>query len=465
MKKAKQKIAPQSLPAYAIPLMLVAITILLQLAQLHYGTPITSDAFERMRIAEGLQQGIAPQWAAIGAENNAYNYPPLFDYLLASTSALMGISTFKAINALSLLFGAALFLLAFVFSRHLFGEKIAIFSAIAISLSPWLAWRTITPISETLGIFLFALSILLFLKKKNELCLISLLALFLAHYRSLAVTLLALLLIAVFSKRIFEFAKIAALPAILFAFFVPKTAFITNPWVIEPNIFEYFSPALIALSIGGAAVLASKAWNKKTRKEIWFPTLALASMAFAALALSLVAPFPFRQTVYLVFPAAILAGAMAEFAFAQAERFGTLAKAGLAILLLAAIFATHSSTLASKAAPFNADEAKLFSALKYTEGKSVVAPFNYNYAIPYYSGKKVAVGAFAEGLPDGQARVNDLWEFYRGAGTQRQKEILQKYGAQIICLDLKRFSEKEFEGVLGNKIVSNGNAACFGAAK
>ncbi len=442
--------------------------LLLAWAQLHYKLPLTSDAFERARVAEGLQAGVLPQTTASGGAG--YNYPLLFDALLASVSALLGLHSFAALNVLSLFFGIAFAALFFVLARQIAGGKAAVFSAGAALLSPLLFYRTVTPISETFGVFLFLLAVFASLKKNNALCFFVLATLAFSHYRSLSVAVAVLFFLSIFQKRFWDFAKTAALLSAYFALAVPKSFGIANPWVIEPGLLVYFTPALLALAALGTIVVCRGLFDSKKREKGLETSKILAAFFLGALVFVFIAPFAFRQLVYLVFPAALLAGVFLERLEEAAESLAKKARTpffgGIVfIAFVAAVFFSFFGILYSRAPPFNAGEIEAFSALKFIDGETVLAPFNYNYAIPYYAGKKVVVGAFAEGLPDGQQRIDDLWEFFHGASADERKAVVEKYGAQIICLDLKRFAEKDFAGVLGEKMLSNSEVSCFRAGK
>ncbi len=440
--------------------------LLLAWAQSHYKLPLTSDAFERSRVAEGLQAGVLPQTTAAGG--TGYNYPLLFDFLLASLSALLGLPSFAALNVLSLFFGIAFAALFFILARQIAGGKAAVFAAGAALLSPLLFYRTVTPISETFGVFLFLLAVFAFLKKNNALCFFVLATLAFSHYRSLSTAVAVLFFLSIFQKRFWDFAKTASLPSAYFALVVPKSFGIANPWVIEPDLFVYFTPVLLAIAaIGKIAVCRGFFDSKKREKELETLKI-LAAFFLGGLVFVFFAPFAFRQLVYLVFPAALLAGIF----FGRLEEFAeSLAKkaaarfAGIVVFIAFVALAVFSffGILYARAPPFNAGEIGAFSALKFIDGETVLAPFNYNYAIPYYSGKKVVVGAFAEGLPDGQKRIDDLRDFFHGASSVEKRAVVEKYGAKIICLDLKNYSERNFAGVLGEKLLSNSEVSCFKA--
>ncbi len=462
---SKKPVAAQQPKA---PKMLLAVCALLVLslaaAQIYYNGPATSDAYERARIAESLQNGIPPESTAIGA--SGYNYPLLFDALLASTSSLFGLSSLDTLDVLSLFFGICLALLVFVFAKKLAGPEVGAFAAAATLLSPWVFYRLVTPISETLGLLLLLLTAFLFVKQKNALCFLSLAALALSHYRSLAVALAVLFFIAVFSRRFFDFAKIAALPAGYFLFVVPKSFNITNPFVYERGIFYYFTPALAALAVAGALLLAHNVW--KNRKEELETAKIVAAFFLGALVFVPFVPFAFRQSVYLFFPVALLSGIALGALKTWLENFlgrDYGARAFLAAftgLLLASTIAVIKSPDGPH--PPSAAEIHAFSSLKNADGTVVLAPFTYNYAIPYYSGKKVVVGAFAEGLPDGQARINELWNFFGGAVLEEKKRILREYNVDLICVDSARGAAGLWD-LVARQVASNEAVLCFEATR
>jgi hypothetical protein len=451
-----------------MPKMLLALCALLVLSlaasQIHYNGPATSDAYERARIAEALQNGVPFESTAVGA--SGYNYPLLFDVLLAAASSLFGMPALQTLDVLSLIFGVAFALLVFVFAKRLSGNEAGAFAAAAIFLSPWIFYRLVTPISETFGLLLLLLAAFLFVRQKNALCFLSLAALALSHYRSLAVALAVLFFLAAFSRRFFDFAKIAALPAAYFLFVVPKSFNITNPFVYERGIFYYLTPALAALALLGAALLAKRAFAGKPEN----PEAAkiVAAFLLGALVFVPLVPFAFRQFVYLFFPAALLSGiALGPLKTRLENFFGKDygARAFLAAfigLLLASTVAVIKSPDGPH--PLSASEIRAFSSLKNAPGTVVLAPFTYNYAIPYFSGKKVVVGAFAEGLPDGQKRINDLWVFFEGAGMDEKKRIVRDYNVDLICVDSARGAAGLWD-LVARQAASNEAVLCFEASR
>ncbi|MFQ5406648.1 MAG: hypothetical protein ACE5DI_05840 [Candidatus Micrarchaeia archaeon] len=430
-------------------------------AQLYYATPITSDAFERVRVAEAISQGILPQSTAIGDGN--YNYPLLFDFLLASFSALLGAQLFTALNVLSIFIAIATVLTVFLIAKRLANEKIAAFSTILLFLSPWIFYRFVTSIPETMGILLFLLVFHTFSSKKNHSLFPSfflLSTLLLTHYRSFATSVAVLFFYSLFSKKFFALAKVALIPTMAFLFLLPKSFQVSNPWVIEGGPLDYFSPFLILLAAAGLFVFLNSLFEKKEQSEE-NAELVLASFVLGSFALIPFAPFVFRQMVYLVFPTVFLGGVFLEKIVSPLKKKGRVLQIGL-LASSVAISILVLGTILHRAAPFTSNELQTFSALKLEEGNVVLAPFTYNYAIPYYSSKKIVVGAFAEGVPDGSQRAYDLWNFFsKNSSSKLKKEIVSKYNADILCLDLEKNKKQEFKEVLGKLLVESQEVACY----
>ena len=385
---------------------------------------ITSDAYERSRSAAFLEtSGYPVQSSAIGA--GATSYPPLFDVLLAAFSKLTGLSLSDSTNAFSFFFAILFFSLGYLFSRAILSElsrtadeALCCLAGIAVFLSPWIYYRTLTPISETLGLVLCFGAVYFFYKKTSPFVVFAFLTtLSLSHFRSFLAAMICLGVLALFGKRIKELIFESFLAVAIFIYFVPRTALgFSNPFVTTPGIFEFFSLPLLVAGSAGVALLVYK-------KRI--PPLVAALFA-APIALSAFAPFSFRQLPYLALPLAAMAALFLSTLkeTVSSRRFRVAFFCGLA---LAAICFNSFTTWRSP--PLDAQSTAVAMAVAQYPQPNVCAGFVQSYAIPYYSPqKKVLLGSFAEELPDFESRTYIAQQIMNDSLDSDGRLLMQLYG-------------------------------------
>ena len=394
-------------------------------AHSYYSLPITSDAFERSRVAALISsnQPLSTPYSSPAS----YDYPLLFDYLFATIAAVFQLDFLSCLVVLSILFSTVFAGLVFSFAKHFSDEQAAVFSLFLALLSPWLFYRLVTPISETLGLLLFFAAVFYFFKNRFSASFLFLFLLLFSHYRSFAVAAAVIVLYSLLNFKQLAKPLLATLsfPAIFYLFLVPKQS-LENPWVVQAGVFDYFLPLLLGLWFFGLFVSLFKAGIPK--KHFSFFT----AVFFAPILLGLLAPFPFRQIIY-VFPVVILFAAffLSNF-FSQTAP--SLKSLFFAIALICALFSA-TSIIHSRPVPFSLEKAAALSALSALPGQNVLAPFVESYAIPLFSRKKVVAGAFLEGLPDGSGRAKDSYDFFNNASASVRYAILDKYSVDLVCLE------------------------------
>jgi hypothetical protein len=403
------------------------------LANHYFGAFITSDAFERARAAQLIiDKGYPMESAAVGAGNSSY--PPIFDFSLASFHVLAGVSYENSIFLLSLAYSALLFLLVFLICKDFSLEfrftrsagsggapLSAVFGALFFFLSPWIFFRAVNPIAETLGTAFYLLAFFAFWRRKPPWAVaLVFLALSLSHFRSFAAATICTGMLAVLEGRKLEYFCEWFLGGILFVSMVPLSSLgYSNPFVVTPGIPDFFSLPLLLAAAGGIIIAVL---NFKKIPD------SMAALVAAPLVLSVFAPFSFRQVPYLVVVAAIFCSLF--FAKAFFSRWFGLAT-------LASVFAIAFSANAfvvSRTPPVSNELAAVETKLGSFPQKNIAAGFVESYAIPYYAGKKVLLGSFAEELANYRSRVSTTKELVDGNVTEATSFTLHLYGVDFLLL-------------------------------
>ncbi|MFH1200579.1 MAG: hypothetical protein V1708_05930 [Candidatus Micrarchaeota archaeon] len=383
------------------------------LAHQYYGLPVTSDAAELARQSQFLEshQSLAVPSTASGAGNAGY--PPFFAILLSEMHLLAGVWHFDALALLSYAFTLALVLCTMLLARRMgCSETEAVLAGACTVFMPLLFYRMVTPIAETLGLFLFALAVYSFDSRKYGAAFFVLLLLPLSHYRSFAVAAASILAMAAISGRLKHAVAVLAVPSLLYLIVVPKTAAgFANPWVIEQSAPDVFG--LLVLAAAGAGLIYSLLAKKEGIDGI------SASLVVAFALTFVIAPFPFRQLAYLFPVAAKYASKIASVDFRVTASFLILGS-------LAVVQAT-----AYRTAPFSQPDIAAFTAIDSLSGSVVAAPFRESNILPLYSQKTVVAGAFAESLPDGKQRLQDTWAYFHRAICAAGAGLVRNYGVSL----------------------------------
>jgi len=420
---------------------------------------ITSDAYERSRSAQYLLSSSYPvESSAINA--GATSYPPLFDVLLAAFSQLTGLSLSDSVNAFSFFFATLFLCLGYLFAKAILSElsrtadeAVCCLAGVAVFLSPWIYYRTLTPISETLGLALCFGAVYFFYKKSSPLVVFALLTvLSLSHFRSFMAAMICLGVLALFGKRIRELIVESFVGVAIFIYFVPRTALgFSNPFVITPGIFEFFSLPLLVAGLAGVALLVYK-------KRV--PSVVAALFA-TPIALSAFAPFSFRQLPYLALPLAAMAALFLSSlqGMISSRRFRVAFFCGLVVVAICFnSFTTWRST------PLDAQSDAVVQAVAQYPQSSVYAGFAQSYAIPYYSAqKKVLLGPFAEELPDFGARVYVAQQIMTSSLDADARLLMQLYGIDMVVANYSASADPL--GLDGDRLLQSDSYSAYSIAK
>jgi hypothetical protein len=416
---------------------------------------ITSDAYERARSAQYLiSAGYPVESSAIGA--GPTSYPPFFDVFLAAFSQLFGLPVSASTNALSFIFATMFFCLGYLLARAVLSElgrpadeAVCCLGGIALFLSPWIYYRTITPISETLGLVLCFLAVYAFYKRASPWLVFSILAaLSLSHFRSFMAAMICLGVLVLFGRRVKELIFESFVATAIFIYFVPRTALgFENPFVVTPGVFEFFSLPLLVTGVAGAALLV---FSRK------IPALVAALLA-APVVLSAFAPFSFRQLPYLALPLAAMSAFFLSSlrAMVSGRAFRVAFFCGLA---LAAICFNSFTTWRS--APLDEQSQAVVTQVAQYPQQNVYAGFAQSYAIPCYSPqKKVVLGSFAEELPDFKSRIYVAQSVMGGTLDSTARAIMDIYGVGLVVANYS--AEGDPLGLGGERLLQSDSYSAY----
>jgi hypothetical protein len=416
------------------------------LSQTFYARPITSDAYENLRIVNYIQSGgnFPIKSAAIGGE--PYIYPPIFSLAICQFMALTGFDFYFSLNFFSYFFLAILVFSAYLLLKSIqIGEDRAVLGAFAIFGLPILVFRVITPIAETLGLALFLLSLAAYSKKKYGLLFFILLVFPFAHSRSFVFTLATLAIATILRGDYFQSARSVLGGIIVFiAFHIAYPIYsgnFENAAITTPTFFEVLPVIPAVFILIGAYFLFNK---KRMIDEISLSIIGAFIICYFLL------PFPFRHAIFLIAPLA----ALTSQALAIDRRIFVV----FAVFLPLVVF----QTIQMRSAPFNYESIHAMDRLGDMKETNVLASFKNNYALPVYAGKKVILGAFAEGLKDGANRASELEYYFSGSGDlKRRQETLNRYNIEAGFFEKGAEDYLNEQKIAGKKILESDKYAAF----
>ncbi|MBU1197092.1 hypothetical protein KJ765_01120 [Candidatus Micrarchaeota archaeon] len=400
----------------------------------YYDRPLIRDQLESFRSAEFLkeQQHFPIENANIQAPGT--RYPPIFSVTLATLSALMGLSIPTMAELLAYATTVIMLLSMFLLARAITNsEKKALIATTVFLTMPWLFYRMTYPIAESMGFSLLLLAVYTFHQQRYYAASIVLFVLPLVHFRSAAIALGTLFLFALLAQRIGVYLQ-SALPSItLYVFLVPRQALeLSNPWVIPATAFEMIGVFALTLGILGAGY-------QLLVKNSGLESLT-SSFVLAFFVTTLVLPFPFRQLLFLSPAIAIFASEIVD----AAPRV-------LPGLFIASAFIL-AYNVSYQSLPYRLEEQAGFQALQSMTGERVLAPFEYNYIIPWFSKKQVVAGPYVEELADGIQRIRELRGYYEGSNAGIQSEIESKYEPDFI---VRRKPVDGFESIRSARVLDS----------
>ncbi|HLC48143.1 MAG TPA: hypothetical protein VJI13_03635 [Candidatus Norongarragalinales archaeon] len=402
------------------------------LSQMYYALPVTSDAYENLRIINYFEGGGSFPIESTAIDAPPYIYPPIFSLSVFSFKTLSGFPANFTLGFFSYLFVLLIVYLVYLLIRNAYSgtenrnaysgngkksfsvEEKAALGVLGIFTLPILIYRLITPIPETLGLAFFLLSAYFYQKKNYKLLLIVLAIFPLAHSRSFAFTIITLGMAAALRKDYLQAAKSSILGLAVFAIYhlafpIYASGF-ENPSITVPALFEMLPILAIAMTLAGTYVIF--------RKNYKFDFLC-ASAIFAFILTYFLLPFPFRHVIFLILPISFLVA----HALSYDRRVLAVFSVFLALSMVQAI--------QMREAPLTAQSVEMMREFENYAGENSIAPFKYNYALPYFADKKVVVGAFAEALPDGVQRSSDLNNYFTGGESGQKLAVLEKYSIQV----------------------------------
>ncbi len=394
-----------------LDLLILLGALIVFFGQLYYATPATSDAYENFRIVQYFEEGGNFPIESAAIMGAPYVYPPVFSLSLLNLKSLTGAGYYFSLSFIS--YACALILISAIFllTKSTVGdEKKALLGVLGIFTIPILIYRLITPIAETLGVAFFLLSLYFYQMRNWKMMMLILVMFPFVHSRSFIFTIIAIGLAAVMRGDIGRSIK-HSLPAVA-VFLIYHIAFpvypmgFENPSIVFPSLFEMVSPLGVAMLAIGIVLLLKKGQIDHINGGI------VASLVLC----SLILPFPFRHVIFLIVP-------MASFS-------GEILNADRRILAIFSVFLalTVAHAIEGRTAPLDPEAINAIASVKDFGGKDALASFKHNYALPFLAGKKVIVGAFAEGLQDGSDRAKALDEYFAG---EDGNTVFRKYGSTI----------------------------------
>ncbi|MEK6953457.1 MAG: hypothetical protein AABX01_00495 [Candidatus Micrarchaeota archaeon] len=419
------------------------------LSQMLYALPITSDSYDNFRIVRELENGKGYPIESTAINGDSTLYPPAFGIALYSFSALTSFPPGFSLSFLSYVFMAIIVYLIFLLIRSATGnESGAVLGAAAIFTLPIVFYRFVTPIAETMGLAVFLLA--LYAYQKNKFAFLAfILAIFpLVHTRSFVFCLITIGIASLFRKDISKMAKSAALG--IAAYMILRLAYpiyavgFENPSVTEPNLLGMLP--LIPMAVMALGLIALMKNKGK------FDVLS-SSIIFAFFASYFFIPFPFRHAIFLVVPLSFLTAK----ALGSDRRLVAIYSVFLALAMV--------QNVQMRAAPFNLQQIEMFREVKNYEGENAIASFSDNYALPYFAGKKVVVGSFAEGLNDGNERGKDLHAYFNGLSEEGKAQLLNKYNINLGIYEKGVYKYNYEEGIADAKLLESNKIAVFSFTK
>ncbi|MBR9707010.1 MAG: hypothetical protein GOV15_01105 [Candidatus Diapherotrites archaeon] len=450
-------------------LFVLLVLLVFTVINLSFTHPMSSDLFERGRVTSFMAEtGWLPTGnLAYTTQDYPYVYPLGFDALVAILVVLSGSTIPITWQILSISLALILFVLGSRFSEYFLNDKwFAFLAGLFMVFTPRVLRLIAVPLPETLGLMLSLATLYLLLKKKYFPASFMASLLLLTHFRSsinFAIVLGLFLLFSIPKKnRMLSFKdtfNFLAIPTVIGLFWWgPKLSFLLNIQAIEnPLVFGYTLFSVLGYAIIFSLLILPIAFKTNPQKVIaaWF------SVYFAILLYSLYSELPMlalRQLTFAFIPAGILAAMF----FKHASKHYFL-RPLISMFFLFIVVAGLTYGLGFQSPITNA-EILATKHLDRLPGENVMSGFISGYYIPAITSKRIVIGAFLEGIPDSNQRLQDTISFLQSEDEAEFKSILNKYeidavflsryelnGAYTTYLSKDKFSTQGFSKVLDSK--------------
>ncbi|MFA4907499.1 MAG: hypothetical protein WC602_04460, partial [archaeon] len=390
---------------------------------------LVSDFWERQRVsAEIVSQESFPHFNSIYEPSAKYIYPLGIDALDSFLSIASDLSFLNIAQAMGFIIMALLSMLVYLFVSRIYSHNVGIISALFVAFMPRIARLGMQPIPEMAGLVLIAATLFLLSRKNYKTAGLALGAALFFHYRSFFTALLIAALYLWFFRKQIDAKKapgIALAPILMIPVYLASNLpallsghSISNPFVFDWNALQVFGPILI---VGIVGLL----WALKNKKHLFLCAWLIAFGLLYAVAGLQSNILQFRELIYAFIPVAVLAALFLE----SRPRYLKFAVpiAGLCLITMLGMNLVAYP-------PVDKMDSAAIKTLKDSKDSVIMAGFVPSYGIPAIAGKNVVVGAFMEGLPDGNQRIKDLNELLYTKSGRRAAEIMRKYGTKTLFL-------------------------------
>ncbi|MDO8647952.1 MAG: hypothetical protein Q7R70_06090 [Candidatus Diapherotrites archaeon] len=412
--------------------------------------PFVPDVFERMRIANFIiEKGSIPAFdQQILPSGAPYVYPPLVDYFLAFISIITGQPVFTAWKIAAFLI-FLFFLAGFIkFCRLFLNDGQTAFAIIILFFIKIVFVRFTTYVAETMALGFFIWFLYFLYKRKAIPAGIILGLIALAHFRTFSVSILVLLIFAVFlafkkEKVLIPFKAFAASIIIWIWWYVPNINSLLglhNYTDFTQNFLADFLtiPRLLfwVLLIFFLVFFYFKRKSNDSEKLHFLYFIGLVPLLFVFLFYFIpVVPAPLRFMMFAMIPSVLLCAIGWDFAFSKVSKNQLVSL----IVLSAVAFALFYPII--PASVYSGEHAMLADFIGKSQGKnaSVLAPDTLS-AFLSFKGFNVMTGAYLERIPDAEQRLID-WDYF---SRTLDPKILEKYNANCFVL-FRKVQTENFE--------------------
>lgn len=450
---------------------LTALAIILLLAFVIRAHPLALDSFggpdphfhARMSELVIAGQGV-PEYDELSMQGRFYSYAPLYHLMYAFFALFSALEMRFLVMLLPALYGCAAVLLVYAFSNRIFNsQKIALFSALALSVMPMHLVRTSAySRPDGLALLIVPAVIYLFYIKRTRIAALLSIGLVLLHPLSTLYLLLFLLLWSLASK--FASGPAPRLPSLsqheFLRNFPAKSAFLTVLltfavfliWLCSQQypIADYISGTsfesaeLVRMYVLSFFAFFTFSWlfvllalfkSRRMFPKLWL----LYSFAFAAVGM--------RLGIFMALPAAILAGFGIEYAWQKIKPYS---KPFLLLLfLLLAITALPRINMQGQYISVAERSAMLWLNSTAPQGAGIAAQWDMGHPLTYYAQRPVVIDGYFEFAPGLEARNDAIKNLLSTSDCGKISENAGRYNATHIFIPERGLKDRAYRnGIL-----------------
>ncbi len=434
-------------------LLILSLGFILRFYPMLNNSLVDPDNYFHARLSEQtVQEHSLPKFDELSLQGRFYSYPPLFHILFAVLFIASNIPIIVLINFLPNIYGVLGILLVFVFTRRIFGEKIAFLSAFILAITLFHIIRTFSSARpDGLSLLIVpAIIFLLYLKKFRIAYLLSI-AQTLLHPLSasyLVLFLLAWLIVFKIKKLELDFKKILFTILLIVVTWILWLSSLPYPLtdyfsfvsfesseaskLLFIHFFTFFTFSWIFILIGLFKL------KENLFLKLWF----VVSLLFGVFAL--------RLGIFLSIPAAIIAGFGLNFALEKIRPYTGIFFVLLLVLALVSLIPLLDSF--EQLVPVSQKKAIEWLKNNSSSDENIFSQWDQGHPLAYLTQRKQVIDGYFEFAPELEERNQVMKELIESSNCKRIEKNVKKFNANYFFIHKGALNSLKFQtGILEAK--------------